>query len=67
MPLLDKDVYIFKRGEALGAMHVLKGLFTRSKKKLMRDATEIQVGGIMWPDIFRPQFIYCIKNAVGTE
>jgi len=64
-PLLDKDVYIFKRGEALGALHVLKGLFTRTKKKLMRDATELQVGGIMYPDVFRPQFIYGIKNAIA--
>jgi len=64
-PIVGDDAYIFKRGKQLGAMHVLKGLFTRSKHKLMRDATEIQVGGIMACDIFRPQFIFGYKNAVS--
>jgi len=63
-PIMGNDAYIFKRGPELGAMHVLKGLFTRSKHKQMRDATEIQVGGIMACDIFRPQFIFCLKNVV---
>lgn len=64
-PLLDKDVYVFRRGSDLGAMHTFRGLVTRSKNIDFADAIEIQVGGIMATDIFRPQLIYKIANAIA--
>jgi len=63
--LLDKDVYMFKRGSDLARMFVFRGLGVRTKKDLFADATQLQVHGAMYPYVLRPQFIYTIKNAVA--
>jgi len=64
VPLLDRDAYIFKRGEDLGALHVFQGIKIDEKDEVFSNAREYQISMMMKADIFRPQFIHSLINVV---
>lgn len=64
-PLISDDVYIFKRGPELGKMHIFEGMKVLTKVDEMARETQTQLGFAVEPQIYRPQFIYTIANAIA--
>jgi len=63
-PLLDRDVYFFKRGSDLGYANVFLGIGVDEERIKFAHKTEYQIETALKVNIHRPQFIYTIKNAI---
>lgn len=65
IPLVSDDVYMFKRGPELGRMHIFEGMKVLTKVEEFARETQTQLGYAVEPQIYRPQFIYTIANAIA--
>jgi hypothetical protein len=66
IPLVDKDVYIFKRGQDLGRAHIFIPMQIQSERNNLAHKMEYQIEMAMKVNITRPQLIYTVKDAIKT-
>jgi len=65
IPLVENDMYIFRRGQDLGACNVFIGINVENERQKFARMTEYQIETAFRCNVKRPQLIYTVANAIA--